>query len=131
MKKTLSILLAVLMLSTLLVPAIMANGEEVKGPTPASKKFIDSLVVTYPLGVNIPTYYDYISREWNGRLYLKSVVHKDSEVIATYYGWVYYIMDTNRSVEVKVEGDRGVIVVHDNPLAPKVHSQKLFIDLTK
>lgn len=131
MKKTLSILLAVLMLSTLLVPAIMANGEEVKGPTPASRKFIDSLVVSYPAGFEIPTYYDYISREWNGRLHLKSTVEKGSEVIATYYGWVYYIMDTNRSVEVKVEGDRGVIVVHDNPLAPKVPSQNQFIDLTK
>ena len=131
MKKILSVLLTLLMLSTLLVPSIMANAYEIKGPTPSNGKLIDGIVISHPSDEKVPTYYDYISKEWEGRIYLTSVVHKDSQAYITYSGWAHDVKNAKRSIEVRVEGDRGVIAVHDNPLAPRMKSLNLFIDMTK
>ena len=131
MKRTLSILLALVMFLASIVPVIGAVGDEAYGPTPGSRKRFETLIVRYHKGENIPTYYDYLSKEWSGTLYLKTVTHTDAEVKAIYSGWVYYIMDKRSAVEIKREGKRGVLIVHDSPLSPKMYNQNLFIDTTK
>ncbi|MCI5674828.1 MAG: hypothetical protein SOZ40_00725 [Ezakiella sp.] len=118
MKKSIAILLAVLMLTLSTLPIIAKEGDRPNGPGPSNGRRWETFKVIYDIGSYIPTYYEYLSKDWYGTLNLVRTIEGTDVIQAFYEGWVYQRQANNyNKVEVKTVGENSRIIVNDDDLA--------------